>query len=93
MFARGGGRGGGSGALANDANLMSGFLIRSDNGTRQDGRISGDIWLKGALQSALLPALFDSQVAGRVKAPAFAVLNCCAPLISFCERSGTSPDA
>lgn len=48
------------GYLTNEANLMSGFLIHSDNWIGQKQHISGDIWLKGKLQSMFFLAVFDS---------------------------------
>lgn len=56
--------------LTNEANLMSGFLIYSDNGIGQNQRISGDIWLKGKLQSMFSLAVFDSEGISCVKVSA-----------------------
>lgn len=49
---------------------MGGYLIHSDNWIGQKQHISGDIWLKGKLQSMLFLAFFDSQGVSCVKVPA-----------------------
>lgn len=40
---------------------MRRFLIYTDNWIGQKQHISGDIWLKGKLQSTFLVAVFDSE--------------------------------
>ena len=56
--------------LTNEANLTSGFLIYSDNWRGPKQHISGDIWLKGKLQSVFFLAVFDSEGISCVKVSA-----------------------
>lgn len=56
--------------FTNEANLVSGFLIYSDNWLGQKQYISGDIWLKGKLQSMFFLAMFDSEGISCVKVSA-----------------------
>lgn len=56
--------------FTNEANLMSSPLIFSDNWIGQKQHISGDIWLKGKLQSIFSLAVFDSKGISYVKVSA-----------------------
>lgn len=55
--------------FTNKANLMSKSLIEFDNWIGQRQHISGDIWLKGKLQSTFFLAVFDSEGISCVKVP------------------------
>lgn len=56
--------------FTNEANLMSRFLIYSDNCIGEKKHISDDIWLKGKLQSVFSLAVFDSEGISCVKVSA-----------------------
>lgn len=56
--------------FTNEANFMSSFSISSDIWMGQKRHISGDIWLKGKLQSMFSLAVFDSEGISYVKVSA-----------------------